>query len=340
VKYEGIFNHSNVKKYPVNLSSPNIAVGDSGSLKLNLPGNWNDYDAIYLTATDPFGRLINRWSWTIIQPEDLKNRIVNISTQEVKGFDDGTSVSLISGKTEAKFSKKTGLLTEVKVNDQLIPFGNGPVFVGDTLAFKEISLKKADKNWVVEVTYDKSPECFARWTMLPGGWLELEYQLHPVGKADFAGITFDYPEKSVEGATLIANGPYHVWKNRLKGNEFGLFEKKYNNTITGYTWDYPEFKGYYSNFYAVRIQTKELPFTIVSATEDLFLHLFTPQASKFARGGVVPPFPSGNISILNGISAIGTKFTKAEAEGPQSQRNDYQKEAKPLSGKLYFRFGE
>ena len=340
VKFTGNFPEMKIQKVSVGLTAPNIAVGDSGVLKMALPQKWHEYDALYLTATDPHGRLINRWSWNIVQPEELKNRIVKNTQDEVKGVDKGEFLLLTSGKTTAQFSKKTGLLTEVKVGDKLVPFTNGPTFVSDTLTFNEISLKQSGNNAVVEVSYNKSPECFARWTMLPGGWLVLDYQLHPVGKTNFAGITFDYPENLVKGATLLANGPYHVWKNRLKGTEFGVFSKKYNNTVTGETWDYPEFKGYYANFYAVQVQSKELPFTIVSATPDLFLHLFTPQTARFARGGVAPAFPSGNISILNGISAIGTKFTKPEAEGPQSQRNDYLPEAKPLVGKLYFHFGE
>ena len=226
------------------------------------------------------------------------------------------------------------------MGDQTVPFGNGPVFVGDTLKFKALNLKQEGNNQVVEISYDQSPGRFAKWTMLPGGWLELEYSYHPSGKADFAGITFNYPENLVTGARLVANGPYRAWKNRLKGTEFGVFDKKYNNTATGETFDYPEFKGYYTNFYAVRVETKELPLTIVSATDGLFLHLFTPKQAKFARGGVAPVFPAGNISILHGISAIGTKFTKPEAEGPQSQKNEYLPGDEPLAGKIYFRFGE
>jgi hypothetical protein len=339
-KISGQFPGIGMQKIPVVLPSPNIAVGDSGILKLSLPKNWNEFDALYLTATDPYGRLINTWSWNISKPEALKNRLVQHTQDEVKSGETEDFLFFSSGKIRAQFSKKSGLLTEVKVGNKLVPFNNGPNFVGDTLTFKGINLVKSGDHSVVEVTYNKSPQCFARWTMLPGGWLELEYQLHPVGKTDWAGITFSYPENLVKGATLVANGPYHVWKNRLKGTEFGVFNKKYNNTVTGETWDYPEFKGYYANFYAVQVQTKELPFTIVSETPDLFLHLFTPQAARFARGGVLPSFPSGNISILNGISAIGTKFTRPEVEGPQSQKNEYFQEAKPLSGKIYFHFGE
>jgi hypothetical protein len=295
---------------------------------------------LILTASDPSGRLLNRWSWNITGPDQFKEKIVNSTQDHVLSGETAESVFLSSGKVRAEFSKKTGLLREVTVRDMPVPFNQGPLFVGDTVVFKELNLKIQDNHPVVEVTYNKSPECFARWTMLPGGWLELEYRLHPVGTADFAGITFVYPEKRVNGAILVANGPYRVWKNRLKGTEFGIFNKKYNNTVTGETWDYPEFKGYYANFYAVQIQSKELPFTIVSATNNLFLHLFTPQTAKFAKGGVSPAFPSGNISILNGISAIGTKFTKPEVEGPQSQKNEYLESDKALSGKLYFHFGE
>jgi hypothetical protein len=139
----------------------------------------------------------------------------------------------------------------------------------------------------------------------------------------------------------MANGPYRVWKNRMKGTQFGVFNKKYNNTITGQSWNYPEFKGYYSNFYAVEIRTKELPITILSATNDLFLHLFTPQTAtnlKGVSGGISPSFPSGNISVLNGISPIGTKFSTAREEGPQGEKNIYKNES--LTCTLYFRFGE
>ena len=340
VKFSGSFPDFKSEKQLVTVSSPNIAVGNNGKLKLNLPQNWQSADALYLTSTDPFGRKINTWSWNITPPDEFKDRIVRTSDNELSGIERDGQIILTSGKTMVQFSKRTGLLTGVSNNGKLIPFNNGPVIVGDTLIFKDIKLKTSGKNFVVEISYDKSPECFAKWTMMPGGWLELEYQIHPVGKANYAGISFDYPENQVTGAVLAANGPYHVWKNRLKGTEFGLFRKKINNTVTGETWDYPEFKGYYTNFYAVQLQTNDFPVTIVSATKDLFLHLFSPQVAKFPKGGVAPAFPSGNISVLHGISAIGTKFTKPEAEGPQSQRNEYSADAKPLAGKLYFHFGE
>jgi hypothetical protein len=339
VKFAGIFEQFSTKKQPIKVSSPNIPAGGIGKIKLDLPAGWLESDVLSLSATDPHGRLINSWSWNISQPEQFKNRIVQETKEKITSGEKGDFLVLSSGETTIQVSKKTGLLSEISIGQKRMPFGNGPIFVGDTLNFREARLLHNDGNEVVEISYDKSPAAFARWTLLPGGWLKLEYQFQPVGKAKYAGITFDYPENLVTGATLVANGPYHVWKNRLKGAEFGVYSKTYNNTVTGESWDYPEFKGYYSNFYAVQIQTKELPLAIVAATNDLFLHLFTPQPGKFAKGGVVPAFPQGNISILNGISAIGTKFTKPENEGPQSQENEYLPSDQPLHGTVYFHFG-
>lgn len=337
VKFSGSFPKMTLRKQKAAVVSPNLAPGNSGALKVSLPSSWKEFDALYITATDPFGRLIYTWSWNITLPQSVAARIVKTTQDKVSVSESGDLVVLSSGSVSAQFSKKTGLLTGVRSGTQVVPFNNGPVFLGDSAEFKQLRHYASGSNYVVENSYDKSPGSFVRWTMLPGGWLELEYQYHPLGENDFTGITFDFPEGLVTGASLLANGPYHVWKNRLKGAEFGLFTKKYNNTITGQTWDYPEFKGYYSNFYAVEVQTRQLPFTVVSASDDLFLHLFTPGAPRFIKGDVNPPFPSGNISILNGISAIGTKFSQAEAEGPQGQKN--QQSDKPFAGKVYFWFG-
>ena len=251
-------------------------------------------------------------------------------------------LNLTTGKTVLTFNKKTGQITGVVANGKPVSF-SGLQYAGFRSNFRGIKQYASGNNYIIELLSDSA--CHTKWTILPGGWIQLDYDYRPNGSLDFAGITFSYPEDLVTGATLMSNGPYHVWKNRLKGTQFGVFDKKYNNTITGETWIYPEFKGYYSNFYAVEIQTKESPITVISATSELYLHLFTPEAAKFSkkgvRGVVNPPFPSGNISVLHGISAIGTKFSNPETEGPQGQKNIYNSESgsNPLSGTLYFKFG-
>ena len=336
VKYvKPISNTESIKKSGA-IETPDIAPGDSGMLKLNLPANWKDFDVLYITATDKFNRQLNTWSWNISSPSVLAKQAVSENANKVVVTDRDSLLTLKSENTSVTFNKKTGLIFEVKNNSKTLSFNNGPLFAGFKTSFQKLKHYPVPNGYAVELVYDSI--CHAKWTMLQGGWMQLDYEYSPTGSFDFTGITFSYPESQVTGATLMANGPYHVWKNRLKGTQFGVFDKEYNNTITGQTWIYPEFKGYYSNFYAVKLQTKELPITIVSATKDLFLHLFTPEKSIYSKGGINPPFPSGNISILSGISAIGTKFSQAEEEGPQGQKNTFS--GNTFTGKLFFRFGE
>ena len=135
------------------------------------------------------------------------------------------------------------------------------------------------------------------------------------------GVTFDYPEKNVTGMYMLGKGPYRVWRNRMKGGTLGGWNKAYNDAITGERWEYPEFKGYYANFYGARLQTTEGAFAVLSASDALFLRMFTPARPKAApNDNTVPVFPSGGISFLHDIPAIGTKFQKAELLGPQSQK--------------------
>jgi hypothetical protein len=338
VKYGNNFPKVETVRKAGTIKSPDIAVGEHGTLNLELPVDWKSYDVLYVTAVDQYDRNINTWSWNIVSPQHFSSRTVNsssASTGIASVFNNQISVS--SENTIVTFNKLNGSITSVSSNGTDIPF-RGLEFAGLNRKFQELKSYALGDDYIVDIQYDSA--AYAKWTFLKGGWLKLDYGYSVKGSLDFAGITFTYPENLVTGAKLMADGPYRVWKNRLKGTQVGLYEKKYNNTVTGQSWDYPEFKGYYSGFYAVEIQTKELPVTIISSTDDLFLHLFTPAMAtnlKGVRGGVDPAFPSGNISLLHGISAIGTKFSRADEEGPQGKRNLYTGES--FKGTVYFRFG-
>ncbi len=342
IAYRSVFPESEVKIVEVESNVDNLRPGEKGKFKITLPANWQQYDVIKITAIDPYGRKINNWTWNISKPAEMADKIIRALGSEPQIQEEGNRLIVVSGNTRVVFDKNNGLLTEVINAGKKSSFANGPVFAGYEARFRELRYRKESEKIIVEAYYENNSHCSVKWTVLPGGWLQLDYNYRPYGTADFWGITFKYPEHHVVGASLLANGPYRVWKNRMRGGEFGMHEKKYNNTVTGQTWEYPEFKGYYSNFYAVEIQTKELPVTIVSATESLFLHLFTPQKPIFNTGSVTPPFPDGDISILHAIPAIGTKFSTPESSGPQGARNEFytNPNTQSLSGKLYFKFGD
>lgn len=124
----------------------------------------------------------------------------------------------------------------------------------------------------------------------------------------------------------MGRGPYRVWKNRLKGSNFGVWEKAYNNTVTGESFNnlvYPEFKGYHGNLYWATLKTTESDFTIIAETPNLYFQLFKPDEPKHVAGGTHPPFPEGDLSFLYEIPAIGTKFKNPEVLGPQSGKGHF-----------------
>lgn len=104
------------------------------------------------------------------------------------------------------------------------------------------------------------------------------------------GLTFDYPEERFaqdkKKVTWLGRGPYRVWRNRQKGQQFGLWEKEYNNTVTGQYNTltppvYPEFKGYHAD-----VRWMEFPdFKVTSLTEALFVRLYTPEEAVDQTAG-------------------------------------------------------
>ena len=153
------------------------------------------------------------------------------------------------------------------------------------------------------------------------------------------GVSFHYPEEEVTSFRWMGNGPYRVWKNRMKGNTLNVWEKQANHTITGEKdWIYPEFQGYHSNLYWVTLTSQEKKFTVVCPDEDVFLRVFTPEKPQGAgNDNTSSEFPAGGISFLHGINPIGTKFKKPEQLGPMSQPNLFLYDKKLT---IYFNFNE
>ena len=174
--------------------------------------------------------------------------------------------------------------------------------------------------YVVEAAYEGELKA-VRWRLDGSGWLELSYRYVNPGRHAHLGVTFDYPEAQVTGLRWLGRGPFRVWKNRMQGNAFGVWQKPYNDTRTGADWTYPEFKGHHADFYWAVLETKELPITVVTDTEDLFLRVLTPRYGDNPTFTAVA-FPEGDLSFLHAIPPIGTKFAGPETMGPEGQPNE------------------
>lgn len=325
--------------------APNVKPLEKGRLKVELPGNWRDYDVLYLSATDVWGKELFTWSFPITLPKQAAEAMVKKDGTTKVALQETDSLFIASAKgVVLSFSKKTGLLREVRNEKGVIPFNNGPILQEGATNFKQISCRTEGENLIISSAFDqKHAYNTLEWIIYPSGWLKLNVRYFPAEYlSNFVGLNFSFPENQMKGIEYMGNGPYRVWKNRLKGNRFGVWTKAYNATETGESWVYPEFKGYHSNLYWCKLITKSQPFTVVTENEDVFLRLFSAAFKTDQWHNYEPLFPSGDISFMQGIPAIGTKTQRADRTGPMSMKNifyDYEKDpARALNLSLYFDF--
>jgi hypothetical protein len=323
------------------VAAPSIPPGGTGTLALSLPSGWRENDALYLTASDPGGRELYTWTWMIHKPAQILAGLAGREAREVHGRDAGDTIVLSARGTEVSISKALGTLAAVRAGGRAISLGGGPVIVGKNVAgwLRELTHGPEGDAYVVRARFGGNLRDVT-WRMERSGWLRLDYRFwlpDRDGHADhdYYGITFDYPEAQVTGVRWLGRGPYRVWKNRTKGTTFDVWQKAYNRTETGLSWDYPEFKGYHGNLYWAVIQNRERSFVVATETEDLSLRLFTPRFGN--AGSATAAFPPGDISFLHGIAAIGMKFATAGSLGPESQRR---LAVGSFSGALSFYFGD
>lgn len=311
---------------------PDIAPHAKGWSRLGLPENWRNADALYLIASDVYGRAIWTWSWDIKGRDYYREKHVTSKLHDGQAPKSAMMITLSKTQTHAPHVFRLGdltatfkpggsNLTDVKVAGRSIPF-SGPTLVGGTLGEPEL---RSDSNTVdntitYEATYRDGDMKLARWTLYPGGWLRLEYEYSLEGQFDVFGVAFDYPENRMRSMRFLGEGPYRVWKNRLKGGILDIWGNRYKNDMPGVTWDFPEFKGYYKDWRWVVFTTEDGTITMVNETPELFLGVYRPNDGS-APANTKLNVPDTGIALLHGIPAIGTKFNKAEALGPMSRKN-------------------
>ncbi|MBV6652481.1 MAG: hypothetical protein KI786_01920 [Mameliella sp.] len=336
-----------VVKQEKQLEIDDIKPWEWGKLDLNLPDNWQKYQGLILTATDPHDREIYTWSWALQSEKQIIEKLLPQNNHKATAQETNRNIQASASGVTIAIDSETGLISAVNNKKGGFSFSGGPL--PDTLigasVLKSINHYSEGNDYVIEAEFDGVLRTVT-YRMLGSGVLQIDYAYIPDnGTYNFIGVSFDYPEDRVTGVRYLGRRPYRVWKNRRKGVRLGVWEKAYNNTITGETWEYPEFKGYHDEVYWAEIQTKEQPFGIMVGSNNLFLHLFSPDNPEGAYNkNTDGNFPGKNISILHAISPIGTKFKKPENLGPQSYINEFSANRKRphyfLEGNIYLDFRE
>lgn len=314
-----------------------LAPGEKGFIQLNLPANWKNNDVLLLTAYSQYKKELFTWSWAIKPPDAATNFTAVKTASKIETAEQDSSLIVKNGGISYYFNTKTGNLQKVVTLKSTVSLSDGPTFTGSKSTLKQLNHYLLGEDLIVEPLFNE-PQFKVKWTFTIGKPVKLDYQYSSRGESDYTGITFNYPEEKVTGLTWEGRGPYRVWKNRLKGQQFGVWHKAYNNTITGENWQYPEFKGYHADVYWATIENKESPFTVYTSQSGTFLEMLKPQKPAGANNeNTNPPFPDGNIGFMDAISPIGTKFQSADKLGPQSQRN-MMLNYTPVKGALWFDF--
>lgn len=268
LKVENRFDHTNLKQvefswqlvdFPIpgigqakhnvalqgKITSPDVAPHQTGELTIDLPQEWLQHDAFYLTAKDPHGRELYTWTWMITTPQTMLKKIIKDQSTAVKGSEKDGYIVLESNGTTVFVNSKSGMLDHVEKNGTRLSLSEGPVLIGSEGTLKEIKHSKDGDAYVIKASFEGGLRSL-EWRMLPGGWLKLDYsyRLRSHAEVAYLGVSFNYPEDQVTGVRWLGKGPYRVWKNRTKGVEFDVWQKKYNDAMTGLVWEYPEFKGF------------------------------------------------------------------------------------------------
>ena len=318
------------------IAASSIPPGGKGALEISMPKILvrDAADALALRVDDPAGRELWTYVWPLPRVEALAQMANNSSRQA--GFA-GETDDLINLKFEGLtvgISKQTGQLAG---NSRGLSLTTGPrPVIGDfKLTSMETNVSGGDA--LVTATYSGALKKVV-WRMRADGWLQCNYTYTATGTNDYFGVLFDYPENLVKHKRWLGDGPYRVWKNRTRGVTLGVWEKDYNNTLTGWRdWIYPEFKGFFANVRWLQLDTTEGLITVVNNSNVPFVQVLTPEfppTNLVAKTFV--PVPSCGLGFLDAIPAIGSKFKDATFTGPQGQPNLGHGE---YSGSVSFYFG-
>ena len=319
------------------ITSPDVAPGQTGKLEFG----WTDADVIELKATDWCGREIFTWSHKLVDKGgNLVLDNIHKNTQAYSFKEDANLLTVAQGNCRYGFSKENGRLMQVSISGKPLSLSNGPRFVAAKRADrsqdgfynhddKEAFQKKTqyteyadqgafagftvtDSTLVASYRHGSIEKVTYRFLQDGGIWMNVNYNFN--GVVDLMGICFDYPEQMVKSKTWVGKGPYRVWQNRMEGPQYGLWQNDYNDPIPGETFEYPEFKGYFSKVSWMQLNTTEGTLGIEGL--DLNVGVYTP---RDGRDHILYTLPETGISILKAIPAVRNKVNTTDLNGPSAQ---------------------
>lgn len=317
------------------VACPSILPGESGIVEIAAAPL--DSDALEVTVSDSYGKELFTWAFRVGDgvrtvkgnPADI---FIDYSGEEVK--------VTACGKIY-HFSKQTGRLSGVTVGESFIRFSDGPRVIAARRSDRvsNPSVKPERKKALATKDYTVCPDssvlksimrsgnsvCMdysgdglkhTEWTFLEDGSVNLAYRYGFRCMADILGIKFDLPEESAKKKRWVGKGPYRVWQNRIHGPQYGYWETDYNDPVPGKTFEYPEFKGYFSEVDWMTIDTMDGSVSIINPPLGSYIGVWQPRDGS---DNFLYKLPDSGISILHHIPAVRNKVDYSDLNGPSAQ---------------------
>ena len=300
--------------------------------------NWDAATVVALNVSDKTSRTVAEFTWPEAKPMinrvSILGKISSSETNDVRYFTVNNHIFHVTNHVFG-IDLTTGQLklgSNCLANTQM----KGPRLPGVASELLKFNYETNKNEHVLTFSYSGDLKSVV-WRMHQNGWLQCDFKYTATGTQDVFGVVFDYPENLVRKKRWFGDGPFRVWKNRLRGVTFGEWENDYNNTITGHSgWVYPEFKGCFSNVRWLQLETTEGLITVVPENIP-FVQVLTPeQPPDNLIGKTKVNLPQCGLGFLHAIPPIGTKFKPAAQGGPQGQPNVGSGE---YSGSVSFYFG-
>ncbi|KAA6314989.1 Beta-galactosidase, partial [termite gut metagenome] len=207
------------------LEVPDIAPGYVDYLKIETPADFTHYDALYLKAIDPYGKEIYTWTRTITTAGEYAQKLIPATANNTTKQEETVSeITFRAGNTKLVIDKAKGIINQIEVGGKTLPLTNGPCFTTGNLEISETKYFEENNAHIAEfwlrpqnTSGQKSTRNYIRISLLPSEWIALEYAFDVAGLYNHIGVTFDFPDSNVKSVKWLGNGPYRVWKNRMKG---------------------------------------------------------------------------------------------------------------------------
>ncbi|MGF7080397.1 glycoside hydrolase family 2 TIM barrel-domain containing protein [Mucilaginibacter sp. UYCu711] len=328
------------------MRGPDVLAGKTGILQIPVSSKFNDAEAIEITAFDPQGTEL--WTWELMKTprRDFMSDFLATSIGNKVSQDSVNKWVFYSGNTTFLFDKETGMPLKIKTDSTLFPITNLIHIVAETEKGKYNvpekknnvlpMIKKEGDSYLISTEGQNGFDRF-NWRIMPGGVLKANYTYTlPADKYYYAGVGLNIASDNVTEKRWLGNGPYRVYKNRLQGTNLNVYKVKNQLNIPGQVYNYPEFEGYFNNWYWGQINlTNYRTIGLALDNQELYVGLLKPNSGEDPKSAIIPYPQESGIYIFNYIAPIGDKWNGGSEYGPSGLLNDI---SKSCSGGAYFKF--